>query len=121
MQREWQRANYLCILLICQNAEDEPHVKISLFKDAVQAYKVLRSAYERKTVTNLGTVVNEVMKITYDDQSTTIEEHMNNYDKTCGFMRSTRTRMKTNHSAALNEDKKLFQSGISDLAASGNA
>ena len=60
--------NYLCVLLMCKDAEDEPHVKIRLFKDAAQAYKVLRSAYERKTVTDLGTVLNEVMKINYDHQ-----------------------------------------------------
>lgn len=53
---------------MCKDAEDEPHVKIRLFKDAAQAYKVLRSAYETKTVTDLGTVLNEVMKINYDHQ-----------------------------------------------------
>lgn len=44
---------------------------------------------------------------------------MNNYNKKCGFMRSTIIRMKTNQPAPLNEEKKLFQSGISDLTASG--
>ena len=120
-QREWQRANYFCVLLMYKNAEDEPHNKISLFKDAAQAYKALRSAYEGKTVTDLGTVVNEVMKITYDDRSTTIEKHINTYDKKWGFMRSTITGMKANQLAGLEEDEKLFQSGINDLAASGKA
>ena len=118
-QREWKRANYFCMLIICKNAEDEPHNKISLFKDAHQAYKALQSAYEGKTVTGLGTVVNEVMKITYDDRSTTIEEHINLYDKKWGFMRSTITGM--GQLPELDEDEKLFRSGIRDLAASGKA
>ena len=118
-QREWKRANYFCMLIMCKNADDEPHNKISLFKDAHQAYKALQSAYEGKTVTDLGTVVNEVMKITYDDRSTTIEEHINHYDKKWGFMRSTITGM--GQTPGLDEDEKLFRSGIRDLAASGKA
>ena len=120
-QREWKRANYFCMLVMCKNAEEEPHNKISLFKDAHQGYKALQSAYEGKTVTDLGTVVNEVMKITYDDRSTTIEDHISNYDKKWGFMRSTITGMTANQAPGLDADEKLFQSGIRDLAASGKA
>ena len=74
------------MLVMCKNAEEEPHNKISLFKDVHQGYKALQSAYEGKMVTELGTVVKEDMKITYDDRSTTIEEHINHYDKKWGFM-----------------------------------
>ena len=107
------------MLVMCKNAEEEPHNKISLFKDAHQGYKALQSAYEGKTVIDLGTVVNEVMKITYDDRSTTIEEHINHYDTKWGFMRSTITGM--GQTPGLDEDEKLFRSGIRDLAASGKA
>ena len=120
-QREWKRANYFCMLVMCKNAEEEPHNKISLFKDAHQGYQALQSAYEGKTVTDLGTVVNEVMKITYDDRSTTIEDHISNYDKKWGFMRSTITGMIANQVPGMDADEKLFRSGIRDLAASGKA
>lgn len=79
--REWQRVNYCCVLLTCKNVEDEPHNKRSLFKNWAQAYKALQSGYEGKIVTDLKTVVNELMNITYNDQSTTREEHINYYDK----------------------------------------
>ena len=80
-QREWKRVNYFCMLVMCKKAEEEPHNKISLFKDAHKVYKALQSAYEGKTVTDVGIVVNEVMIITYDDNSTTIEKHINHYHK----------------------------------------
>ena len=81
------------MLVMCKNAEEEPHNKISLFKGAYQGYKALQSAYEGKMVAELGRVVKEVMKITYNDRSTIIEEHINHYNKKWGFMRSTITGM----------------------------
>lgn len=117
-EREWKKANYFSLLLMFQNCEEEALSKITLCKSANEAYKALQSAYE---ATDLGTVVASVIKMTFDDRTRTIEEHITEYDKKWAFMRFTVTRMKANQTTTTPQGVKGFQDGIALLAGSGKA
>ena len=84
---------------------------------ACDAFKALKAQYEGKTATDLGTILNSVTRMTFDDRTTTIEDHISDYDKRWGFMKSTIGAMMTNETNKANK----FHSGISDLSQSDEA
>jgi hypothetical protein len=86
---EWTKANYFALLTMKKNCEDEPLTKFELAKEAHEAYQALRNHYEGRTITDLGVVLADVIRYTYDDRQNNIEEHIAEYEKKWGFMRST--------------------------------
>jgi hypothetical protein len=72
-----------------KNCEDEPLAKFKLEKNASDAYIVLKSHYEGKTVTDIGAVLGNVIKYTYDDRAMTIEEHITEYERRWDFIKAT--------------------------------
>ena len=53
----------------------------------------LKSHYEGKTATDIGTIIHGVFRMTYDDRTTAINDHITEYDKRWAYMRSTVTAM----------------------------
>jgi hypothetical protein len=88
-KNEWTKANYFALLTMKKNYGEEPLTKFELARKAYDAYRALESHYEGKTVIDLVAVLANVIRITYDDQQNTINEHITEYEKKWGFMRST--------------------------------
>jgi hypothetical protein len=88
-KNEWTKANYFALLTMKKNCDEEPLTKFELARKAYDAYRALKSHYEGKTVTDLGAVLANVIRITYNDRQNTIDEHITEYEKQWGFMRST--------------------------------
>jgi hypothetical protein len=70
-----------------KNCEAEPLVKFGLEKNASDAYIVLESHYEEKTVIDIRAVLANVIKYTYDDRATIIEEYITEYERRWNFMK----------------------------------
>jgi hypothetical protein len=72
-----------------KNCKDELLAKFELEKNASDAYIVLKSHYEGKTVTDIGAVLANINKYTYNDRAMTIEEHITEYERHWNFMKAT--------------------------------
>ena len=86
---EWTKAKYFPILTMKKNCEVSISAKIGINKDAHQAYKNLKAKYEGTTVTDLGVLLASITQLTYDDRSTTIEEHIAEFEKKWDFTAPT--------------------------------
>lgn len=86
---EWTKANYFAILTMKKNCEISISAKIGITKDAHQAYKNLKANYEGKPVTDLGVLLASITKLTYDDRSSTIEEHIAEFERKWDFTAAT--------------------------------
>jgi hypothetical protein len=64
-----------------KNCEDKLLAIFEFEKNASNAYIVLKSHYEGQTVTDIRVVLANVIKYTYDDRATTIEEHITKYKR----------------------------------------
>jgi len=83
---------------------------IGLTRSALEAYTKLKAKYEGKTVTDLGAVA----RFTFDDRTTTIDEHVVEFDRRWSFMKATL--------AGVFSDKlKDFGEALTLLAKSGQA
>jgi hypothetical protein len=76
-------------LVMKKNSEDEPLAMSELEKNASDVYIILKSHDEGKTVTDIGAVLANVIKYTYDDRAMTIEEHITGYERRWDFMKAT--------------------------------
>jgi len=85
----WKRDNSFAILTMKRNCEPEVLDTIGLTRNAHGAYNELKAKYEGKTVTDLGAVLANIVRFTYDDRNTTIEEHVTEFDKRWNFMKGT--------------------------------
>ena len=92
-KREWLKADKFALLTMQKNCESEPLAKIEMCTTAKDAYEALKSQYEGKTATDIGTIIHDVFRMTYDDRTTTINDHITDYDKRWAYMRSTVTAM----------------------------
>ena len=69
--------------------------KIEICDSVNEAYQALKSKYEGKTATDLGTVVQRVFNFLFDDRNSTIEDHITEFDKRWRFIKSTVNAMMT--------------------------
>jgi len=72
-----------------RNCEPEIIDTIRLTRSAHEAYNELKVKYKGKTVTDLGAVLANTVRFTYDDRTTTIDEHVAEFDKRRSFMKAT--------------------------------
>jgi len=63
------------------NCEPEIIDTIGLTRSAHEAYKELKAKYEGKTVTDLGAVLANIVRFACGDCTTTIEDHMTEFDR----------------------------------------
>jgi hypothetical protein len=80
-KNEWTKANYFALLTMKKNCDEEPLTKFKLARKAYNAYRALKSHYEGKTVTDLGAVLANIIRITYDDRQNTVDGHITEYEK----------------------------------------
>lgn len=85
---DWTKYNFFAIITM-KNTEPEVVTRFGLCRLASEAYGILRSLYEGKTLTDLGAILANVTKLEFDDRKSTIDEHINEYEKRWGFMNST--------------------------------
>jgi len=83
----WRRDNSFAILTMKRNCEPEIIDTIGLTRSAHEAYKELKAEYEGKTVTDLGVVLANIARFTFDDRTTTIKEHVAEFDRRWNFMK----------------------------------
>ena len=67
------------IISMKRNCEPEVVDIIGQSRNANDAYKELRAKYEGKTVTDLGAILANVVRLMYDDRNSTIEEHVTEF------------------------------------------
>jgi len=72
-----------------RNCEPEIIDTIGLTKSAHEAYTELKAKYEGKTLTDLGAVLANVVRFTFDDRTITIEEHVAEFYRRWNFMKGT--------------------------------
>ncbi|RPB25558.1 hypothetical protein L211DRAFT_836274 [Terfezia boudieri ATCC MYA-4762] len=108
---QWKKDNNFAILTMKRNCKAEAVAAIGLAMTAKEAYDDLKSKYEGKTVTvtALSALMINVIKLAYDDTSTTIDDHISEFDKRWGYMRSTLA-------AGFSDDLKEFGKILGDLS-----
>ena len=72
-----------------RNYEPEVVSIIGLCENVNEAFKELLAKFEGKTVTDLGAVLSNIIRLIFDDRNVTIDEHISGYEKRWNFMRST--------------------------------
>ena len=85
----WRQDNNFAILTMKRNCELNVLDAIGLTRSAHEVYIELKAKYEGQTVTDLGAVLANIMRFTYDDRNSTIEEHVTEFDKRWNFMKGT--------------------------------
>ena len=88
-RREWRKADCFALLTMQKNCEADPLSKIEMCGSANEAYQALKSQYEGMTATDLAIIVKRVFQFPFDDRTTTIGDHITEFDKRWGFMKST--------------------------------
>ena len=111
---KWRRDNNFAILTMKRNCEPEAVDLIGLARSAHEAYKELKAKYEGKTVTDLGAIIANIMRLVFDDRKGTIEEHVGEFEKRWRFMRATL-------SAGFTDKTKEFSEALQKLAWSDQA
>ena len=79
--RRWIKANNFALLKMKKNMEADVAIQIENERLAKEAYSVLKSLYAGKTVTDLGAVIAQVIKMVFDDRKLTIDEHIREYEQ----------------------------------------
>ena len=77
---QWQKDNNFAILTMKQNCEPEVVDIIGLTRNANDVYNELKAKYEGKSVTDLGAVLANVIRLIYDDRTSTINEQVVDFD-----------------------------------------
>ena len=86
---QWQRDNDFAILTMKRNCEREVLDIIGLARNAEDAYNDLKARYERRTIPDLLAALTSVIRLSYDDQNTSVEEHIAEYERKWNIMLST--------------------------------
>ena len=84
--------------------------KFGLSRQAHEAYVILKTEFEGKTLTDIGPVLTGVIKLEFDDRKTTIEEHISEYERWWNFMISSL------NGSEFSGEKKGFGEGLTRIA-----
>jgi hypothetical protein len=86
--RSWEKANLTIYLLLAKNCEEDVCSHIDSIEDAAECWKALKELYEGKTITNHSILLASLTKFSFDDRSSTINEHILEYERRWNTMRS---------------------------------
>jgi len=111
----WRRDNSFAILAMKRNCETKVIDTIGLTRSAHEAYTELKAKYEGKTVTDLGAVLANIVRFTFDDRTTTIDEHVAEFDQRWNFMKGTLA------SGGFSDKVKDFGEALTSMAKSEQA
>ena len=80
--RMWKDADAVALLTIEKNSEEDVQASIGNCLTSAEAYKELKKAYEGKTTTEFGALVDSFSSILYDDRKASVDEHILQYERT---------------------------------------
>jgi hypothetical protein len=86
--REWTQANFFAILTMRKNCEEAVLSKFGMKRTAKEVWDTLKSLYEGKTVTDYGTLLCSISKLTNNDRESTIEDHISEYERRWNYFSS---------------------------------
>jgi len=111
----WRCDNSFAILTMKRNWELEVIDTIGLTRSAYEAYTELKAKYEGKTVTDSGAVLANIVRFNFDDRTTTIDDHVVEFDQRWNFMKGTLA------SGGFSDKVKDFGEALISLAKSAQA
>jgi len=79
--RAWKDADGVALLTIRKNCKDEIRARIGNLDTAQAAYDELKKAYQGRIVTEFYALLNSLTSVVYDDQKTTIDDHIALYER----------------------------------------
>jgi hypothetical protein len=85
--QSWEKANLTICLLLAKNCEDVCR-HIDSIEDAAECWKALQELYEGKTITDHSILLASFTKFSFDDRSSTINQHILEYERRWNIMRS---------------------------------
>jgi hypothetical protein len=71
-----------------KNCEEAVLSKFGMKRTAKEVWDTLKSLYEGKTVTDHGTLLGSITKLMYNDRESTIEDHINEYERRWNYFSS---------------------------------
>ena len=78
----WKDADAAALLTIEKNCEENIQARIGNCVTAAEEYKELKKAYEGRTMTEFYALLESLTSIPFDDRTTSINEHISNYERT---------------------------------------
>jgi hypothetical protein len=78
--RSWEKANLTIRLLLAKNIEEDVCSHINSTEDAAVCWKALKELYEGKKITNHSILLASLTEFSFDDRSSTINEHIPEYE-----------------------------------------
>ena len=107
---EWKRYNNFALLTMGTNSESTIATNFGLFRQVYEAYIVLKTEFEGKSLTDIGPVLAGVIKLEFDNRKATIEEHINEYKCRQNLMTSSLS------GSQFSEKQKGFREGLTRIA-----
>ena len=80
-EKAYLRAQAFVILTIERNCDDDAHRLIRNCTTAASKFQRLRENYENKLIADLGIVVSDVVKLTYQEEEGDIRSHIRTFDE----------------------------------------
>jgi len=91
--RMWKDADAVALLTIEKNCTEDIQARIGNCETAASAYQELQKAFEGKTTTKFGALVDSFASIQSDDRNTSITGHIASYERTCNTFAGTISRV----------------------------
>jgi len=79
--RMWKDADAVALLTIEKNCTEDIQARIGNCETSASAYQELQKAFEGKTTTEFGALVDSFASIQFDDRKSSITEHIANYER----------------------------------------
>ena len=87
--RRWSKADKFTAYAIGYNCEEEAASKLGIGISANKMYKGLVANYQGKTVTDMGGLIRNVVRMNFDYRTHTIDEHIGEFERNWNFIRTT--------------------------------
>ena len=79
--KAWKNANAVALLTIRKNCEENVRQRIGSMGSAKAAFDELKRAYEGKTTTEFGALLDSFTSISYADRKSTVDDHIVEYER----------------------------------------
>jgi len=79
--RIWKDADAVALLTIEKNCTEDIQARIGNCETAASAYQELKKAFEGKTTTEFGALLDSFVSIQFDDRKTSVTEHIAHYER----------------------------------------
>jgi len=79
--RMWKDADAVALLTIEKNCTEDIQARIGNCETAASAYQELKKAFEGKTTTEFGALLDSFVSIQFDDRKSSVTEHIAHYER----------------------------------------